>query len=341
MLITSREQHRWVVPKGNPIKGLNQHETAAVEAFEEAGVSGIPCPTPLGEYYYIKRRSDGTTRNVTVALFPLAYQNQAKTWPEQDERDTRWFDLDGASDAVDEPDLKALIRDFRVPANLPRVADLVPPKGSRDAKRTKLAVVRWLRKLMPEHDRSFALIKARAEALVDGAEALALLLQDGDTTVETAGRADRSPSLDLRLNLAPPDRGAIPDLIGTLGRAIDRIDAAAKTIQGADLKLLAPQMRDMSGIIVEAARVTADTIPLLRYWRHNTGRLHDLTGRLTQLADDGADIRKTGVAALATSDRQHRTVKADTGRDIYSSLQRIVDVFADIARLIEGSIDLA
>src|SRR3546814_3104367 len=60
MLITSRESRRWVVPKGNPVKGIALHEAAAHEAFEEAGVTGIPCPTALGEYRYAKRRRDGT-----------------------------------------------------------------------------------------------------------------------------------------------------------------------------------------------------------------------------------------------------------------------------------------
>src|SRR3546814_7380580 len=39
MLITSRESRRWVVPKGNPVKGIALHEAAAHEAFEEAGVT--------------------------------------------------------------------------------------------------------------------------------------------------------------------------------------------------------------------------------------------------------------------------------------------------------------
>ncbi|HWL48129.1 MAG TPA: NUDIX domain-containing protein, partial [Sphingomonadaceae bacterium] len=66
MLITSRETRRWVVPKGNPIRGLAPHEAAAHEAFEEAGLHGIACPTALGSYQYRKRRRDGTIRNATV-----------------------------------------------------------------------------------------------------------------------------------------------------------------------------------------------------------------------------------------------------------------------------------
>ena len=36
LLITSRETQRWVVPRGNVIKGLDAHDSAAQEAYEEA-----------------------------------------------------------------------------------------------------------------------------------------------------------------------------------------------------------------------------------------------------------------------------------------------------------------
>src|ERR1700761_4691860 len=103
MLITSRETKRWVLPKGNLIKGLDWHQAAAQEAFEEAGINGIPCPTAIGEYRYAKRRKDGTTRDVSVAAFPLASLDQAPEWPEQDERETRGFGLRDAARAIDEP----------------------------------------------------------------------------------------------------------------------------------------------------------------------------------------------------------------------------------------------
>ena len=349
MLITSREQRRWVVPKGNPIKGLNQHEAAAHEAFEEAGVSGIPCPTALGEYRYLKRRPDGTTRNVTVAVFPLAYQRQAEEWPEQDERDTRWFDLAGASNAVDEPDLKALIRNFRVPANVPGLVERVLPSGTgtQNTKREKLPMMRWFQKLMPQQGRFFDLFEAHAETLVGGAEALALLLQGGDTMADNIAeiirrehQADditRDVLLDVRrIFVTPFDRSAITDLIGTMDDAIDQMNAVAKSIQLYELKRFEPQMRDMSGIIVEAARVTAETIPLLRHLSQNAGRLHELTARLIQLEGHADDIHEAGVKALFKTYGKDRTMDFIVGRDIYSSLERVVDKFEDIANEVQG-----
>src|SRR5690349_11794400 len=50
LLITSRESHRWVIPKGWPIKKKKPFETAAIEAFEEAGVEGRVRKKPIGRY---------------------------------------------------------------------------------------------------------------------------------------------------------------------------------------------------------------------------------------------------------------------------------------------------
>jgi 8-oxo-dGTP pyrophosphatase MutT (NUDIX family) len=41
MLVTSRGSRRWIIPKGWPKRGILPHDTAAKEAFEEAGVHTI------------------------------------------------------------------------------------------------------------------------------------------------------------------------------------------------------------------------------------------------------------------------------------------------------------
>ena len=115
MLITSRDTKRWVIPKGNPVKGLKPHEAAAEEAFEEAGLSGIGCPAALGTFHYEKRLSGGGVRLTKVHVFPLAVTRQADSWPELDERECRWFSLTDAAEAVNEPELKIMIARFRVP----------------------------------------------------------------------------------------------------------------------------------------------------------------------------------------------------------------------------------
>jgi len=59
LLITSKERRRWVVPKGNPIPFFLNYESAAREAFEEAGVEGRIGTAPIGSFRYEKRRRAG------------------------------------------------------------------------------------------------------------------------------------------------------------------------------------------------------------------------------------------------------------------------------------------
>lgn len=136
LLITSRTTGRWVLPKGNPIRGLTAHEAAAREAYEEAGIHGETSPVEIGRYRYLKRRKNGTTCEMSVAVFPLAFGTQAARWPEQAERRTGWFPLPEAADAVDEPELKRLIAEFRVPKRGKKGA---PRKGKAAPKRVRPA----------------------------------------------------------------------------------------------------------------------------------------------------------------------------------------------------------
>lgn len=122
LLITSRETRRWVIPKGNRIKGIDPHHAAAIEAFEafeafeEAGIKGLLCQTSLGSFAYHKRRGNGTTRAAMVEVFSLAVTDESPTWPEQHQRLRQWFGLADAVAAVDEPGLKTIIGALHNPA---------------------------------------------------------------------------------------------------------------------------------------------------------------------------------------------------------------------------------
>lgn len=110
LLITSRDTRRWVVPRGNPIPGKSSVASAAQEAFEEAGISGLIDPEPRGRYRYDKRRRDGTSVEAEVMLFRMGVEKVAKHWPEMRQRQRRWFGVEEAAVAVHEPDLADLIR---------------------------------------------------------------------------------------------------------------------------------------------------------------------------------------------------------------------------------------
>jgi 8-oxo-dGTP pyrophosphatase MutT (NUDIX family) len=113
LLVTTRRTHRWIVPKGWPEPDRPLHEQAALEAWEEAGVRGDISTHPLGGFGYDKVRKNGKIRPLFVRLFALAVTEEVADWPEAHERQRRWFDRAEAADAVQEPELKALLAAFQ------------------------------------------------------------------------------------------------------------------------------------------------------------------------------------------------------------------------------------
>jgi 8-oxo-dGTP pyrophosphatase MutT (NUDIX family) len=111
LLVTSRGTKRWVIPKGNPIKGLKPHKAAAQEALEEAGVQGRPKKQKVGTYQYWKRLQT-TFELCEVDVFPLAVEEVRDEWPEKGQRERRWFDPLMAANLVDEPGLETVLRRF-------------------------------------------------------------------------------------------------------------------------------------------------------------------------------------------------------------------------------------
>lgn len=113
LLVTSRRRGRWIVPKGWPVKGRTGFLSAAVEAFEEAGVVGQIYPRPVGRYHYVKRRSDGALQRHRVTLFALRVRGTLINWPERGQRRRRWMRLDEATRLVAEPELAGVLRAIR------------------------------------------------------------------------------------------------------------------------------------------------------------------------------------------------------------------------------------
>ena len=112
LLITSRETRRWVIPKGWPMKGMTPYQAAAQEAREEAGVVGTAAEESIGAYRYMKLAKNGASLLCDVAVYPLQVIAQLEAWPEQDQRNQRWFTAEEAASAVDEAELGDLIRVF-------------------------------------------------------------------------------------------------------------------------------------------------------------------------------------------------------------------------------------
>ncbi|MBC6716690.1 NUDIX hydrolase [Aurantimonas sp. DM33-3] len=89
LLITSRRTGRWIFPKGSLMEGLAPWESAAQEAFEEAGVEGHVEQAPLGTYRTLKRGLR-QTKVLDVTLYPLRVEQQHDAWQEMRQRYRHW-----------------------------------------------------------------------------------------------------------------------------------------------------------------------------------------------------------------------------------------------------------
>ena len=346
LLITSRGTGRWVIPKGNRMRGLAGHRAAELEAYEEAGLRGVACPAPLGRYRYLKYRGDGTARDAKVDVFPLAVTAQVADWPEKGERELRWFSVPEAARAVDEPDLQSIIAAFREPPKEPGLfyrAIL----WLRERSGEKIRMLRWFQALMPKQGRFFEQFEDHAATLVAGADALARLMKGGpDMAAHVKEICDREHEADeiiravlqdvRRIFVTPFDRSAITGLIGVMDDAIDQMNQTAKAVSLYEVTQFAPQMQDMSAIIVEAARITAEAVPLLRSLNINAARLHDLTERLVKLEGHADEIHESGLKALYQSSRAGNPMDFIVGSEIYSHLEKVTDRFEDVANEIQG-----
>lgn len=346
MLVTSRGSGRWVIPKGNFGNGASPHAAAAREAEEEAGVSGAVCPTPLGSYRYRKKRPSGASVMVDVAVFPLAVTQELPAWKEQHERERRWFTLAEAAGAVDEPDLRALIRsfaasEFKAAARRTGVLGVV-------AQHTWLgSMFAWFQRLLPRTGNFFEMFEAHSATVLAASDALTRMFEQGAAGTDhireineresDADEITRSVLQTVRKTfLTPFDRGAITSLIGAMDDTIDEMQAAANAVALYEVTAFAPEMRDMAAIVVDSARIMNEALPLLRDVAANGVRLHELTERLVRLETHADEIHASGLKRALRDHGASDTLRFVTDREIYKHLERIVDAFKDVANEIDG-----
>jgi 8-oxo-dGTP pyrophosphatase MutT (NUDIX family) len=85
LLVTSRRTGRWIFPKGSISTGMTAWDSAAKEAFEEAGVIGEIGTAPVGTY---QNTDKGLL--VDIDLYPLKVGEQFDSWDEMDQRLRHW-----------------------------------------------------------------------------------------------------------------------------------------------------------------------------------------------------------------------------------------------------------
>jgi phosphohistidine phosphatase len=106
LVISSSKKKHLVVPKGIKDPGLTPQESAAKEAWEEAGVEGEVAADALGEYSYEKW---GAT--CTVSVYPMKVTRTVPEYEwEERHRGRAWMPPDEAADRLKQQELRPLVK---------------------------------------------------------------------------------------------------------------------------------------------------------------------------------------------------------------------------------------
>ena len=205
----------------------------------------------------------------------------------------------------------------------------------------------WFQRLLPKRGDFFGLFEAHAATLTGAAQSLEKLATDGasphallETIREYEHIADdvfRDMLAAVRQTfLTPFDRGAMTSLIGAMDDAIDEMLAAARAIDLYELRELRPEMTEIIALIVEAAALTVEAIPLLRDVSGNDAKLHQLTARLVQLEGDADDIHAAGLKRAFQEVAKISPLDFAVAREVFKNLERVTDAFEDVANQIDG-----
>jgi predicted phosphate transport protein (TIGR00153 family) len=209
----------------------------------------------------------------------------------------------------------------------------------------------WFQALMPKEDRFFDLFVRHAETIVSGAEALHGLLLSSNgieqycrLIFERETEADEITRQVLtavrRSFITPFDRTDIQDLITSMDDAIDQMNKTAKVITLFEVRSFEPQMQEMGRIILEAAKLVQEAVPLLSSIGKNATRLHALTEKIIRVEEQADQLHDQGRKALFLANRngsaKGNAMNFIVGAELYDHLEKVVDRLEDVSNEINA-----
>lgn len=107
VLVTTKpkENNNWIFPKGQVELGMTAHDSAAKEAFEEAGVAGHISPTQFDEYQHNKWGG-----KMCVKVYKLEVVKIYDVWLEMQDRNRQIVTLDSAIEMVQATQKQTLLK---------------------------------------------------------------------------------------------------------------------------------------------------------------------------------------------------------------------------------------
>ena len=208
-------------------------------------------------------------------------------------------------------------------------------------------MLRWFHALMPKEERFFDLFSRHSRVLVEAAEALRNVMKGGDQVphfCQEIARYEHEADLIAhevaravrRTFITPFDRGDIKDLITSMDDAIDQMNKTAKAIARFEVTTFEPQMQEMGELIVQAANLTFEVVPLLSSINKEVVKIGAITERISRLEERSDALEEEGVKALFLAHRKTDPMAYIVGNEIYDHLEKVVDRFEDVADEIGG-----
>lgn len=204
----------------------------------------------------------------------------------------------------------------------------------------------WFRRLLPREDRFFDLFERHSSTVVRGADALQHLLSGQDTErwcneiVDLENQADGITAEVLlavrRSFITPFDRGDIKDLIQSMDDAIDMMHKTVKTVRLFEMREFDPLMQEMGAVIVEAAKLVAEAVPLLNKIGSHSARLNAIAEQVMRVEGKADDLHEQGLKDLFRRHGKSDPMAYMIGSEIYGQLEKVVDRFEDVANEISG-----
>ena len=121
--------------------------------------------------------------------------------------------------------------------------------------------------------------------------------------------------------------------------AIDQMNKTAKTIMLFEVtQLRSRRCSRWATIIVKAAELVLEAMPLLSSISENAGRLNALTEEIIRIEEQADELHDQGRKALFLANRDGGNAMGFIiGNEIYDHLEKVVDRFEDVANEINGS----
>jgi len=199
--------------------------------------------------------------------------------------------------------------------------------------------------LMPKEERFFDLFTRHAQITLAGAQALSALLKGGGDVLgycreitwheNEADEITREVMTALRKTfITPLDRGDIKDLITSMDDAIDQMNQTAKVISLFELRNFEQPMPQMGEVIVQAAKLMVEAVPLLSSLGRHSARLNSLTEEMIRLEEHADDLHDQGRKQLFLNKKD--AIAFVVGTEVYDHLEMVVDRFEDVANEISA-----